>query len=203
MNSIPNVPETELFQGGRSRTADKQTARCALAAEVLRVPGTVSLRVGGCCMLPSLRPGDVIAVRRVQACDIRPGRLVVYALKDEDFTVRRAVRWDTHGARMITGVSVGMFTVHRAVSCNRNVLITRADAALENDAPVQTSRILGEVVAIQRGRRRLIPTERLNRAQKLFRFFLRRSALLRRLILRLYSLRQAMNHSQPSPGWGS
>lgn len=150
-------------------------------------------------MLPSLWPGDVIAVRRAQPCDIRPGKLVVYALKDEDFAVRRAARWDPHAARMTTGVIVNMFTVHRAVTYNQDSLITRGDALPRNDPPVQFSRIFGEVVAIQRGQSRFIPKEQLNRAQKLFCFFLRRSDLLGKVLFRLYSLRQVMKRSQPSP----
>jgi hypothetical protein len=92
-----------------------------------------------------------------------------------------------------------MFTVHRAVRWDRNALITRGDALPKNDPPVQPSRIFGEVVAIQRGRSRLIPRAQLNRAQELCCFFLRRSRRLRRLVMRLYSLWQAVNHSQPSP----
>ena len=178
MISIPNIPETEAFQSSRNRTADRQTARCALAAEVLRVSGALTLRVFGCSMLPSIWPGDIIAVRRAQAFDINPGKLVLYA-RDEGFVV------------------------HRAVSCSPDELITRGDALAGNDAPVQPSRVLGEVVAIQRGRSRIVPKERLSRAQKLFGFFFRRSNLFRRLVLRLYSLRQAVNRFHPAPEWNS
>jgi hypothetical protein len=154
-------------------------------------------------MAPTLWPGDVLTVRRAQPSEIRPGKLVVYAFKEEDSTVRRTACWDPTTARMTTGVSVSMFTVHRAVSCDNNVLITRPDAATKNDPPVQLSRIVGEVVAIQRGRSRLVPKEQLSRVQKLFLFFLRRSALLRKLIPRLHSLRQTMVHPQLSSEWRS
>jgi len=174
MNPIPNVPEAEAFQGAGSRISDKQTARCAIAAEVLRVSGALSLRVFGGSMLPSIWPGDTLTVHRARASDIHPGKLVLYA-RD------------------------GGLVVHRAVHCSQDALITRGDALKGNDAPVQPGQVLGEVVAIQRGRSRLIPKEQLNRAQKLFRFLLRRSGHLRSLVLRLYSLWQAMNHSQPSP----
>jgi signal peptidase I len=143
-----------------------ETAQCALAAEVLRAAGTLSLRVFGGSMLPSIWPGDILTLRRAHASDIHPGKLVLYA-RDNGFVV------------------------HRAVRCNRDALITRGDALRGNDAPVQPSRVLGEVVAIQRGRSRLIPRERLNRALKLFRWLLRRSGRLRGLAMRLYSLRQA------------
>jgi hypothetical protein len=123
-------------------------------------------------MLPSIWPGDILAVRRARACDITPGKFVVYAA-DEGFIV------------------------HRAVSCHQNALITRGDALAGNDAPVPSSRVLGEVAAIQRGRSRLIPKEQLHCAQKLFRFVLRRSSRLRSLVVRLYSLWRAMNRSSP------
>jgi hypothetical protein len=148
-------------------------------------------------MLPTLWPGDVIAVRRTPGCDIRPGRLVVYALKE--FDVHRVVRWDPNAAKMTTGVIVNMFTVHRAVRYERDALITRGDALLGDDPPVQLSRIFGEVVAIQRGRSHIVPREKLTRTQELFCFFLRRSRHLQSLLLHLHSLRHAMNRSPAAP----
>jgi len=117
-------------------------------------------------MLPSIWSGAILTVRRAQASDIHPGKLVLYARDDG-------------------------FVVHRAVQCNPDALITRGDALGRNDAPVRLSRVLGEVVAIQRGRSRLIPTQRLNHAQKLLRGLLSRSGRLRNLVMRLYSLRRA------------
>lgn len=141
-------------------------------------------------MLPALRPGDVIVVRPARACDITPGKLAVYVFKDEDVSVRRVARWDPHSGSMTTGVSVSMFTVHRAVRLDENALITRPDTALEDDPPVSFSRVFGEVVAIQRGHCSLIPKERLTRSQEFCCFFLRRLSFLRRFFLILYSLRQ-------------
>jgi hypothetical protein len=154
-------------------------------------------------MLPSLRPGDVIAVRPTKPGDINPGKLAVCALKDADFAVRRAARWDPRAARMTNGVIVNMFTVHRAVSRTQDALITRGDALPRNDAPVEFSRVFGEVAAIQRGRSSFVPKEQVAPAGKLLCFFLRRSAFLGKLALRLYSLRQAMNRSPLSAEWSS
>jgi hypothetical protein len=149
-------------------------------------------------MVPALRPGDIIVVRPARACDISPGKMVVYALKDEHVSLQRETRWDPRTASMVSGVSVNLFTVHRAVRCDRDALITRADNALKDDPPIHPSRIFGEVVAIHRGRSRLTPQERLTGAQKLCCFFLRRSILLAGIVSRAYRLRGALRHRLPS-----
>jgi len=179
MNSIQDISEAKVFQ----------SAPC--------VSGMVSLRVGGCCMLPALRPGDVITVRPTRARDITPGRLAVYAFRDEDVSIRRVVRWDPHSGSMAAGVSVSMFTVHRAVRLDENALITRPDTALEDDPPVPFSRVFGEVVAVQRGHSHLIPKEQLTRSQEVCCFFLRRASFLRWFFLRLYSLRNFLRGAPP------
>jgi len=162
-------------------------------------------------MLPTLWPNDVIAVRRVPHSDIVPGKLVVYTWEGpEKFSVHRAVRWDADAASVATGVTVSMFTVHRAIRWEHDAgaLITRGDSILEYDPPVQTSRIYGEVVAVQRGGRRLAPALKLTGASKLFCYFLRRSGRLRNLLLRFHSVRQSMSglwsaRSMSAPhGWG-
>lgn len=178
MISSQNVPEQEVFQGVSNPSASKHALRCALAAEALRVSGTLSLPVFGCSMLPSLWPGDILLVGRVRSCQIGPGMLVIYARGES-------------------------FIVHRVISCNRNVLITRGDALNRNDAPVRPSQVLGEVVAIQRGRAQLVPKRRLTSAQKLLCFFFHRSERFRSLALRLYSLRRAIGPSQPISEWSS
>jgi signal peptidase I len=188
----------ESLQSIRIRAAGEQPAQWATAEEVLHIPGAVSLRVASCSMLPVLWPGDVIAVRRVEDRDITPGKLVVYLAKD--FLVRQTVRWDPAAESMTNGVVVTMFTVHRAVRWERGALITRGDAIPVDDSPVQPASILGEVVAIQRRRARLVPKEQLTGAQKLFCFFLHRVPRLPILVMRLYSLHRALTHSLTARG---
>jgi len=187
------------LESALSHRTDKQDARLS-AAEVLRIPETVSLRVGGCSMLPTLWPGDVIAVRLAPDCDVSPGKLVVYPWEGpEEYTVQRVVRWDPDALSPTTGVIVNMFTVHRVVRHEPNVLITRGDALPADDPPVQRSQIFGEVIAIQRGKSRLIPAEQLTGSQKAVCYFLRRSLRLRRLLLRLHSFWRAMRRLPAPP----
>ena len=118
---------------------------------------------------------------------------------DEKFVVHRAVRWDPNAAKMTPGATVSMFTVHRAVRRERDILITRGDALRDDDPPVPFSLVFGEVVAIQHGRSRIIPKRQLEGVQKLLCIFLRRSDRLRNLVMRLYSFQQAMSRSTHAP----
>jgi hypothetical protein len=149
-------------------------------------------------MIPTLWPGDMIAVRLAPDCDMSPGKLVVFPWEGpEEHVVQRAVRWDPNAGSLTTGVIVNMFTVHRVVRHEPNVLITRGDALPAEDPPVQLSRIFGEVVAIQHGRSRPIPAEQLTGARKLLCYFLRRSVRFRNLVARLHSLWRARQQARP------
>lgn len=103
-------------------------AKCDLAAEVIRRFGELRLQVTGASMLPSVWPGDVLTVRRRSAAQLLTGRIVLCYRN-------------------------GRFVAHRLVGKRGEHLITRGDAHTFDDIPFRSEDVLGEVVAIQRGRR--------------------------------------------------
>lgn len=122
------------------------------------------MRVSGSSMLPAIRPGDVITVRRCGHEGASPGEVVLFCRE-------------------------GRFFAHRVVARAGEALITRGDAIAVPDAPVLPDELLGKVVATERGGRPLgaRPTglERLaagvfRRCALAGRLFARTSALLTR-----------------------
>src|SRR5213594_1846470 len=112
-------------------TQSREAVKCQLAAEALRSFGEVRLRVTGTSMLPSVRPGDVLFVRRQDAMEALPGDIILFA-RDE-----------------------GRLFAHRVVQkLNRRgelLWITRGDSLPQKDPPVSRQELLGRVTAILRG----------------------------------------------------
>ena len=103
-----------------------------LAAEVVRSFGTLALRVCGTSMLPAIRPGDRLTVRRCAIGDVRIGD-VVLALRE-----RRLI-------------------AHRVISHLGQSLLTCGDAVAEPDTPVSEAELLGKVSRVLRGGKSLAP----------------------------------------------
>jgi signal peptidase I len=99
-----------------------------LLAEVLRRFGEVRLRVSGTSMVPAIRPGDVLIVRRCAIEDIDPGDVVLF-----------------RGGRRLF--------VHRVtrtlLGSGPAVLMTKGDALRRHDPPVRSSHLLGRVTQIR------------------------------------------------------
>lgn len=130
-----------------------------LAAASLENTGALRLRVSGSSMLPAVRPGDVLSIRRCAATEARAGDLVLFRRGDRLF-------------------------VHRVLRAAAGAVETRGDAMDVPDPPVAAPDLLGKVVAIERRGRAFAPragTRMLERAAaRLF----RRSALAGRLFTR-------------------
>jgi signal peptidase I len=92
----------------------------------------VRCRAKGGSMFPTFRAGEAITVAPVKPGGVRLGDIVLFAS-----------RW---------GV-----TAHRVVRVRQagegRVFITRGDASMTSDAPVEASAVLGRVVAVERGGR--------------------------------------------------
>jgi signal peptidase I len=112
---------------------------CGLAEEVVRTFGEIRLRVFGTSMVPAILPGDLVSIHRAKLQDISTGEVVLFLQKRRLF-------------------------VHRVV--DRNVmaawnspeeprLITRGDRLRHNDLPVSSPELLGRVVSIERGNRKV------------------------------------------------
>ena len=135
---------------------------CDLTADVVRRFGEVRLRVTGTSMLPAVRPGDVLTVRRDQGFDARPGEIALFG-RD------------------------GRLWAHRVVSVSRAaggpIWITRGDALERDDPPVSLHEMLGRVVSIERGGERIEPRNRRTPYERLLSALLRRSRLALRIFL--------------------
>jgi signal peptidase len=105
-----------------------QAAGCDLVANVVRSAGTASLKVTGTSMLPAIRPGDVLRIRRRLSNELRLGQIVLY----------------TRNGRLIA---------HRIISISGKFLITRGDSLQSVDPPVRESEVVGSVDGILRNRR--------------------------------------------------
>jgi len=133
-----------------------------LVLEVLESTGQAKLAVTGTSMLPSIRPGDMLEVRRQGMEAILPGDLVLF-LRNGGFAAHRVVE--------------------KAGEPDRTLLITRGDALRVPDPPVTPEELLGRVTAILRGGRRLDP--RLTRWARVASWFLARSEFCARVARRL------------------
>jgi signal peptidase I len=109
-------------------------ARVALVADVLRQFGQARIRVTGSSMLPSVWPGDELAIRGCSPSETRTGDVVVF----------------TRGERLFA---------HRVVACEAGCLVTQGDGVPSPDGPVTESELLGLVVDVVRhGRHAGMPT---------------------------------------------
>jgi len=118
-------------QGGRGERRVEDVARIAGA---LRRRGRISLRVYGTSMLPLVRPGDVALVRQASLENVRCGDVVLF--KRENHLV-----------------------VHRIVE-KRGTLeaaefFAKGDAHPHSDGRVEEKELLGRVVRLYRGGKRI------------------------------------------------
>jgi signal peptidase len=101
---------------------------CELVADVARSFGEVCLKVTGASMIPTIWPGDVIAVRRRDMAELHPGQIVMYKRE-------------------------GKLVAHRLTSVRGDLLTTRGDSLQSYDPPIVKSNIVGEVVCLVRNGR--------------------------------------------------
>jgi len=136
------------------------TFKYSLAVEILRTIGQARLPVTGISMLPVMWPGDLLEIERRDPATMQRGDVVVF-------------RRD------------GRLVVHRVLRNVGNQLLTRGDHLTRPDAPVPHSEVLGCVLAVERGSRRLDP--RLTVRRRTLSWLLSRSEFGTRVALRLVS----------------
>jgi signal peptidase I len=110
-----------------------------LAEEVVLTFGELRLRVFGTSMVPSILPGDFVSIHRAGLNEISPGEIVLFRQLDRLF-VHRVVD------RKVMAAAAG---------AEGPCLITRGDRLRHNDLPVTSSELLGRVISIQRGDRKV------------------------------------------------
>jgi hypothetical protein len=117
--------------GGRG---ERRTEDAARIADALKRRGRISLRVHGTSMLPWVQPGDVALVRRASLDHVRCGDVVLF-------------RRENH------------LLVHRIVekrgSLDAAEYFAKGDAHPNSDGRVEEKELLGRVVRLYRGRKRI------------------------------------------------
>jgi signal peptidase I len=139
--------------------------KCELAAESLRLSGSLRIKVSGWSMLPTIWPGDTLVLSTAQPSDIVPGDV---ALFQRD----------------------GNFFVHRVLEKNdcRNEILSQGDAMPEPDAPFASRQLLGKVRFILCGGKQIEPDRRLNVAQRALSGLLQRSEHAARIAVKAHQL---------------
>ncbi len=147
-----------------SHSTDSRYRQAALELAREQTPGkSFGLHVTGRSMWPVLRPGDVVRVRPVEPMTLRRGDLVVVRCHEELFT-------------------------HRLIAVGAGKWRTKGDNCYEADPPVAAPAILGQVVAIERGERRMDWSRR-------------RWRVAHRLLGWLGSLQVSLCSRRLQPGW--
>lgn len=154
----------------KSKAGDPaDTAKCALAAEVLRSSGRLRLQVNGWSMLPSVWPGETLLVELVASSSaVAEGDIVLFGRDQRLF-------------------------VHRVVgrSADNACLLTRGDAMRSADKPVDDCELLGKVVAIQRNGDFVRPRKTLLLWERAIAVLVCRSVSLARIVVGVRGLYQS------------
>lgn len=110
-----------------------------LAEEIVRTFGEVRLRVYGTSMAPSILPGDIVSIAQANLENVAPGEVVSF-LQGGRLFVHRVVRRDAPAKDRVADASR---------------LITRGDRLQHEDPPVSDTELLGRVVDVERGGRKI------------------------------------------------
>lgn len=100
----------------------------SLLAEELEQERIVRLAVTGDSMAPLIRRGDTVVVKRLGSMPGTPGEILIFE-------------------------EGGDYLTHRLVACSAEGWLTKGDALFTLDNPVDPQRVLGRVVAVERGGR--------------------------------------------------
>lgn len=106
-----------------------------LAADILSKGDVLRLRVHGGSMHPFIRGGDIIEVEPVEASAIRPGEVIFYRSARGRLFAHRVIKVDAQHGQV--------------------ALVTKGDSASSPDPLVHPEQVLGQVVAVKRGDRRI------------------------------------------------
>ena len=107
----------------------------ALATEILGQGQTLRFQAKGACMRPFVRDGDVVEVEPIGESSIRRGDVVLFREAEDRVLVHRVIQLGPRD--------------------RPDGLLTKGDAVVHPDEPVVRDRVLGRVVAVERGARRV------------------------------------------------
>jgi hypothetical protein len=121
---------------------DAADLKLRLAGEILRARSPIEVRTSGTSMLPSIWPGDVLAIENCDASEIRRGDIIRF-------------------------MQAGRFVIHRVISVARDsgniCWTTRGDSLTREDSPVSERCFAGRVCGIRRKDRWVPPPVHLSK----------------------------------------
>jgi signal peptidase len=106
-----------------------------LAREILAQGHSIRFKAHGSSMFPLIQNGDFLTVRPFEGWDAKPGDVIFYLTRGDKSIVHRVIRIDSRN--------------------DHPVLITRGDASPSSRERVQKEQVLGKVIEIHRGNRRI------------------------------------------------
>ncbi|MGB3905130.1 MAG: signal peptidase I [Anaerolineae bacterium] len=106
-----------------------------LATGILAGGNVLRFRAHGGSMYPFVRDGDVVEVKPVQASAVGLGDVVLCGYGEDRLVVHRVIRVNRENGRV--------------------VLAIKGDSARHPDRPIYPEQVLGQVIAIERGGRKL------------------------------------------------
>ena len=109
-------------------------------------------------MLPVIRPGDVLTVKRHSSSELKAGQVILYSRN-------------------------GRLIAHRVIKVPVGFILTQGDSLPTVDLPVKVQEVVGHVVSVQRNGREFNPRQ--SRWQAAAAGLMRRSDWCKRLYLRL------------------
>ena len=107
-------------------------------SDLLLEHGKIRLRIASWSMYPTLRPGDLIQAEPADASQIPLGDLVLFHASGQLFCHR---------------------LVDRHQEGESSWVVTKGDQTTQPDEPIEATRVLGQVVHIERNGRLLTPDE--------------------------------------------
>ncbi len=116
-----------------------------VSAELLRRGARVRFRATGRSMQPTILEGEAVTVEPVAPAAVTRGDIVLYRW-ERGVIAHRVIHIESKKAEAVTQPSV-----LSPPSC----FILRGDASLSCDTPVQPEQVIGKVVAVERGGRRI------------------------------------------------
>ena len=144
---------------------ESHALKCEMAAEVLRSSGTLRLRVTGWSMLPTVWPGDLLIVERVESAQTVEGDIVLFVRH------RRLI-------------------AHRVVKNHSSMMVTRGDSMQTPDSPVRENEFLGRVSSIVRNDRNIEPRKALGAGERAVASLVQRSDVAARVVVGVRGLLQ-------------
>ena len=146
-------------------------ARLALCKAILLVGKPLRLRIRGSSMVPALWPGELVTIHSIDMKGPRVGQIVVFS-RSGYFVAHRVVRIDPSED-----------------GADGRAVVTRGDAAWEEDAPILPSEWLGLVASVHRFGAPRAPRFASTRSATAVAALVRGSDLLRRALDRLSMIR--------------